>query len=453
MKKLFITVFLTLLVFSIAAQDRLSLSKAIELGLQRNFDIQIEKKNVIVNQNNNNWGEAGRWPNISLQMGQNNNVSDVVEPTSPFQLQGATISNSLSPSVNVNWTVFDGFKVNISKRRLEQLEAESQGNASIVVANTIQAIILGYYNLVFQYERLTELEKQLNLSRDKLDYLEVKSELGSAVSADLLIEEGNYLTDSLNFINQRLTARNALRNLNLLLAEEDPEKQYILTDELEDETGDYAYADLREKMFSNNVDLSKQYITQAILGTNVSLAKADRMPTLAFNGGVTENRSRVDLSNATFQDGSQPQGAEEPLTGITDNYFANFTLSFTLFNGGRINRAIKNAIVQEDIGDLRVERMKLSLDRDLKEALDLYNVRKQIYQINLRREEVARTNLDLSEEKFKNGSINSFDYRVVQNNYLSSAITRLQALYSLIESKIALMRLTGGLIKDYGSVQ
>ncbi|MFT7283078.1 MAG: outer membrane protein, partial [Cyclobacteriaceae bacterium] len=137
------------------------------------------------------------------------------------------------------------------------------------------------------------------------------------------------------------------------------------------------------------------------------------------------------------------------LDAVTDNYFANFTLSFTLFNGGRINRAIRNATIQEDIGNMQVEQLKYSLDRNLKQALDLYNIRRQIFSINERREEVAVTNLNLSEQKFKNGSINSFDFRIVQNSYLSAAILKLQSTYNLMDSYVNLMRLTGGLVEEY----
>ena len=46
--------------------------------------------------------------------------------------------------------------------------------------------------------------------------IELKSELGSAVTTDLLLEEGNYLTDSANYISQELAFKNAISNLNYL---------------------------------------------------------------------------------------------------------------------------------------------------------------------------------------------------------------------------------------------
>ena len=434
-----------------AAQESLSLSDAIQIGLQKNFDIRLQQKSLEIAANNNSWGEAGRYPTVSLNLNQSNGINDNIKTASPFQLQDITISNSINPGVSVNWTLFNGFSVNINKRRLEQLQAETQGNAAIVISNAIQSIILGYYRAVLEEQRLGELKKQLSLSKDRLEYLQLKSEIGSAASADLLVIEGNYLTDSLNYINQQLVHRNALRDLNVLLVEDDLDKSYRLTDDLLNEFPAYTYESLREKQLSQNVDLKKQYLTQAITSTGVDLAKANRYPSLVLNAGVSESRSRVDLSQASFPngDGTFSPGPSDPLTAITDSYSANFGLSFTLFNGGRINRAIKNAIIQEDMANIQVDQLKYSLDRNLRQALDLYLIRQQTYAINQRREEVAKTNLALSEEKFKNGTINSFDYRVVQNNYLSAAILKLQAMYSLIDSHVSLMRLTGGLVETY----
>lgn len=431
-------------------QEQLSVSDAIQIGLQRNFNIQIEKGNVEVARNNNNWGEAGRLPTVTLNVNQNNNINDNVKVAFPTATQGQTLSNSLNPSVNVNWTVFDGFRVNISKKRLELLQAETDGNASIVIANSLQSIVLGYYLAVLEQERLNEFEKQLSLSRDKFEYIKIKSNLGGAVTTEVLLEEGNYLTDSINYINQQLAYRNALRDLNVLLAEEDVSKVYTFSDPLIIPDEEYTYAALKGQMLQENVDLQKQYITQSLLGQTTKLSAADRYPTLSLNASFAENRNSLDLSEAIFFTGNGfSSGPDTRLNTVTDTYAANFTLSFTLFNGGRINRAIKNAIVNEQVGELRLDQLKNSLDRDLLSSLDRYNIRRQLYAINEIREQSAKTNLDLSEEKFRNGSINSFDYRDVQNNYLSSSVLKLQAAYNLINSKIELMRLTGGLIREY----
>jgi outer membrane protein len=140
----------------VQAQQPLTLSEAIGIGLERNYNIQLEQKNVHVSANNNTWGEAGALPTISLNLTQNNIITDNVKTAGPFQLQDITLNNSLSPSANLTWTIFNGFKVNMTKRRLDQLQAESEGNASIVISNTLQSIILGYYLSVMEQSRLED---------------------------------------------------------------------------------------------------------------------------------------------------------------------------------------------------------------------------------------------------------------------------------------------------------
>ncbi|MEM6831506.1 MAG: TolC family protein, partial [Bacteroidota bacterium] len=348
MKKLIIFSVALLCAYLSGAQESLSLSDAIQIGLDRNYSLKIERGNVEVAQNNNNWGEAGRWPTITLDVAQNNSYTDNVKVAFPTSTRGQTLSNALSPGVNLNWNLFNGFRANMTKSRLELLQSETEGNASIVIANTIQSIILGYYLAVLERDRLNEFSKQLELSRDRFDYIKLKSDLGSAVTTDVLLEEGNYLTDSINYVNQELTFRNAVRDLNVLLAEEDVAKMYVLTDDLELTNEAYTIEDLRNRMMAENVDLKKQYITQALLGQATRLSTADRYPSLTFNAGFNESRNSLDLSNAVFFTGDGfSNGPDSRLNSVTDTYTANFTLSFTLFNGGRIKRAIRNAVVNE----------------------------------------------------------------------------------------------------------
>lgn len=454
----YIFTILSILSMSVAhAQEDLSLADAVKLGLQRNYDIRIEKSNVLTTSNNNSWGEAGRMPTVNFNATSNNSLFNDDNGDQFFNGQtfpGFELKNqrsqAITPAVNANWVIFDGYSVKINKNRLENLQSESEGNADIVVSNAIQAIILGYYLAVLEQERLDAFKKQLDLSRDKYEYVKVKAELGSAVSSDLLLEEGNYLNDSVNYINQQLSYRNAIRQLNFLLAEPSIDQSYKLTDALENEIADYQLSDLMSGIEDRNVDLKKQYLSQAIIKNNLSQAKVGHMPRLTVDLGYNWRRSTQDLTSAEYT-GPNPNFTtpDEVAVNQRGTYFANFTLSYTLFNGGKIKRAIKNAIIQEDIGNARIEKLKASVYKDLADNYDQYSIRNNIYNINTRREEVAQANLDISSDKFDNGSINSFDFRTVQNTHLNAAIQRLQSLYNLIGSKVSLMRLTGGIVEAY----
>ena len=428
------------------AQESISLYNAISLGLESNYDIQIEEKNVVVSTMNNEWGEAGIMPTIDVGVRQNNTLQDNVKVANPFSPTGEATFQTVNPYVTLNWTLFRGLSAHINKKRLEYLQSETEGNAEIVIANTLQAIILGYYKAALEKQRLDEYTKQLRLSNDKYQYVKVKSEIGSVVSADLLLEEGNYLNDSTNFINQQLVFNNAMDDLAVLLGQNKLGSDYQLVDSLTFEPENYQLGDLQAQLESKNVDLKKQYLTQAILGQDLRLRKAERLPTLSMIANIDDNRQRIDFSNSTFIGTEPPEGAQD---AITDTYFVNFNLSFRLFDGRKIHRAIKRAVLQQEIGQLRLESMKASLDTDLSKAFDTYNIRKQLYEINKRRHEVSQINLNLSQERFKNGTINSFDFRTVQNDNLSAAIQKLNALYQLIDANLSLMRLTGGITSTY----
>ncbi|MGK7390673.1 MAG: TolC family protein [Candidatus Cyclobacteriaceae bacterium M2_1C_046] len=448
MNKIILTICCLFFVGQSYAQEVLTLQKAITKGLANNYDIRIQKSNIEVAENNNSLGEAGYLPNVSLNINQNNTITDNVRIANPFQLQGQIISNSLSPQVALNWQLFNGFSAHISKSRLETLQHEAEGNADIVISNTVQAILLGYYRAVLEAERMEEFKKQLNFSVDRYEYIKIKAEFGSAMTNELLLEETNYLTDSAEYINQMLNYENALRDLNFLMGVKEVDTQYELVSTLEYDPKEFDYAELSSKMYDGNVDLKKQYLTNRILEYDLALRRAERYPSLNFNAGYFDNRSRNDLSNAyqVNQEGERRYGPSEPLNAVTDYYFANLTLSFTLFNGNKINRAIKNAVIREDIQNISTDKLKNSLNRDLSKAVANYNVKKQLYLVNAKKEEVARLNLELSEEKFKSGTINSFDYRTVQNNYLTSSIQRLQSAYNLIDAEVTILRLSGDML-------
>lgn len=436
----------------LTAQESLSLSQAIELGLNNNYDIVIVNKNVEVAENLNTQGQAGRFPSLTLNLSQPNTASDQVVTASPFQPQGIIISNSITPQLSLNWQLFEGFKVNINKQRYEKLQLESEGNASIVVSNTIQAIVLGYYLTSLERERLDVYQKTLKLSRDRYNYVKLKKDYGSAITTDLLLEEGNYLTDSVNLINQELAYRAAIRSLNQLLANEDLDKSYTLTDTIDIQVEKYDLNELEKKMLENNADLMTKYLSQSVVKHDMELARSERYPKLSLNANASNNWGRVDQSQAEFFDFSTQSftpGPTEILSSENRTYALNFSLTWNLFNGRRINTAIKNAMIREDIGNIEIDRMTLSLRKDLRSDLDNYSVRQQIHGINSRKLEAAELNLQISGDKFKLGAINSFDFRTVQVNYLTSALQELNSRYGLLESKIALMRLTGTILEVY----
>jgi len=453
-----------LLAASTQAQDTLSLARAISIGLKNNFDIQVEQYTIETAINNNTWGQAGALPSINL-IGNSNNSMVQRKPANPFAIAGRNISDNVLGQLDVQFVLFDGFFIRLSKQRLEQLQRLSYGNAAFVMETVVQSIILGYYQALMEKERLQVFEVTMQLSKQRYDYVKLRKQLGSAITFDVLQEQNNYLTDSSNVLRQQIILKNSLRNLNLLLSES-INKPHQLIDSLVHEDQTYEYDDLKNKMVSSNTNLQNQFVNQELLRNNTRIQQSNMSPSLILNVGATGS---LDWLNARFRpiengtvvkstvgylndDPGQPvinsQFAPEYQTQNGNSYgtYGNLSLRFTLFNGGQIKRSIENAQIQEKIGLLNTDQLKLSLENDLQANYDLYNLRQQLVAISQTKIKAAELNLSLANERYKNGALSAIDLRIVQENYRNAALENFLAIYSSIESRVALIRLTGGLI-------
>ncbi|MDG1158821.1 MAG: TolC family protein [Flavobacteriales bacterium] len=421
-----------ILLFS-QAQTPLSLNDAIAKALANNYQIQISKERVVIAENNNTWGGTSLAPSINLNGGFNNGITDNSDNPTSF-IQAELRSSSISYGAGLNWTLFDGFGMFIQKEQLDLLEQQSEGNAAIVIENSIQSVALAYYNVLLQEKRMEVFEELIELSNDRLAYERTKQELGASTTFDQLQFENALVADSTNYLLQRLSKQNAMRNLNLLMSES-VEIVWQLTTEIEDLEENYDFGDLRNKTLSNNSNIKNQYINTLIANTEIRRAKAGLYPVIGFNAGANQN-------NASFSAG------EFEGEGTTINYFGNFTLNFNLFNGGRARRAIQNAKVNEAIALLNQEELSLNVENDLRNNYEQFVAQQQIYLLAQRGVFFANKSLEIASEKFASGAINSFNFRDIQLAYLQAQSALLESQFNLISTKTNLVRLTGGLVQQ-----
>jgi len=433
MPKLILSLSAFFILFFSQAQTPLSLNDAIAKALANNYQIQISQERIAIAENNNTWGGTSLAPSINLNGGFNNGITDNSDNPTSF-IQAELRSSSISYGAGLNWTLFDGFGMFIQKEQLDLLEQQSEGNAAIVIENNIQSVVLAYYNVLLQEKRMEVFEELIELSNDRLGYERTKKELGASTTFDQLQFENALVADSTNYLLQRLSKQNAMRNLNLLMSES-VETVWQLTTEMEDLEENYDFGDLRNKTLSNNSNIKNQYINTLIANTEIRRAKAGLYPVIGFNGGANQ-------SNASFSAG------EFEGEGTTVNYFGNFTLNFNLFNGGRARRAIQNAKVNEAIALLNQEELSLNVENDLRNNYEQFVAQQQIYLLAQRGVAFASKSLEIASEKLASGAINSFNFRDIQLAYLQAQSALLESQFNLISTKTNLVRLTGGLVQQ-----
>ena len=419
-------------------QNTLSLMDAIKIGMLENYDIQISEKNQNISKINNNWANAGGLPSINLSAKKEEALSDQSNNPASF-IQEKLRSSAINGNANVSWTLFNGFAIRANKERLNNLEEISNNNATLTIENTIQGIILQYYNCVLQKKRLELLQKVVALAKNRLEYEQTKYEIGVSSKIDLLQIENAMLTDSANIILQKLNYSNAIKNLNLTLAT-NVETNWILTDEMDTEIKLFNYEDLKTSTLANNTNIKNQYYNIQLSKQDIKLAMSPFYPVISVNSGAAYNESTYDIGDLSNTMDN---------TGKSINYFANFSVNFRIFDGGKLYQNLRSLKIQKEINDLQLEKIQKEVLYQLSLTNDKYNSLITTYSLNQKAFKIAETNYGLATDQQNMGVINSFMLRDIEIAYISSGISAQQAAYNLMESKVALLKITGGIIQDF----
>ncbi len=436
MKKKYISISVVIMAIvfgnGVLQSSELTLANAIVKGLKNNFGIRISNENLKIAENNNTWGMAGRYPVLTLG-GQSLNSWNNEPSSSDPDERSEYRANLLLPNVNLRWVLFSGFSVSITKKKYELLNDLSEGNSAVVVENTIQGIILSYYRVLLESEKVKVLTELKKLSEDRMNYLNLKKELGAISTYEALQSKIAFLNDSAGLAAQEINYRNSKRSLNLVLGE-GTEMNYEPVDPFNVELTEYNLDDLRKKMFSNNKTLKNQFINLEILKKDLSLSRSPLYPSITLNAGINGSRAGIKFSEVP-----------EVISNSHD-YYVNMSVGWTLFNGGKVKTAMKNAKISERMGEIKLDEMRFTLNNALLSLHETYNLRKELLRLADEGLKSASLNLKISFDKYKAGSINSFNYRDVQLLYLNAALSKLQAIYNIIDTRSELLRITGGLI-------
>jgi outer membrane protein len=418
-----------LLTLPLKGQDPLTLSVALEQALENNYGIIISRADVEVAQINNNWGTAGRYPTIGFD------ATDRVG----YELNSSTTSNRVSAGVGLNWLLFDGFSVNITKSKLENLEDLTSGMFAVQVESTIEDIALGYYYVLLQQERLQVLETVMQLSSDRYQYELKKQSLGGSVTYNVLQAKNVYLTDKANHMNQEVVVRNTVRNLNFFMGIE-PTQTWSFDEVFEADSSDYIFGDLLTKMKSTNQILKNQYTALLLKENETSLRKASYYPTISMGAGIDYGHNWA------------MSGGTQNLNLGTLTPYGSARISYDIYSAGVRKRSVEIARINEDVSKVEIDQMEHALTNELYNLSDFHGVQLELVTVADENLEAAELNMSISQEKYRSGVINSFNYRDIQLIYLYAALNRLQAVYNLISTNTQLTRITGGYL-GYATVE
>ena len=353
MKRTILTIFaLTAIAFSSNAQTY-TLSECLKKGLENNYSLRITRNEEEVAHNNATLANAGYLPTIDLGAGYNGSLSgnsSKLRSTGDVENSGNSFDNTVSAGIDVNWTIFNGFKTSTTYKQLKEMEKMGETETRLAIEDFIANLASEYYNFLQQRLRLDNYYNAVLLSKERLRIVEERYNIGSFSRLDYQQAKVDFNADSAQYIKQQevvITSRIALNEMMAIEQVYTPITTVETTIEV-DSTLDFVH--LWNCMLENNAELALADHNKAITQLDYKKVVSRNYPYLKLNAGYD------------YAYNNYGKGAYMHRNGWGGN--ASLTIGFNIWDGNR-RREKRNAQIAIENGKLQREKLVLALKADL----------------------------------------------------------------------------------------
>ncbi|MDD3561448.1 TolC family protein [Petrimonas mucosa] len=440
-KRFILPVILLLLPSLLAAQTVIDLKEVIRIGLENNYDLKISRNEQQISDNNVTPGNAGFLPTIGLNSGYNfrsNNIDQFPADGSETVSTRSSVTQTVDAGVNLNWTIFEGFKVQTNYKRLQELKSVGELNMQLAVENFIADITAEYYNYVQQALRMQNLKQALSLSRERLRIVEARYQIGSLSRLDLQQARVDFNADSSQLIQQYEVLHSSRIRLNEMMGVDNVEQHFLAADTTISFDPTLSKSELYNNMLKVNTSLLLAEKNKVLSELDLKMAQSQNYPYLRLNGeyGFTH----FDYNTG----GVDKQRNWGPTVGVT--------LGFTIFDGFNRSREQKNARLRINNRELQLERQKLMLQSDFANMWLAYQNNIELTNLEKESLENAQINYEIAMDRYKLGDLSGILLREAQVSLLQAEQRLLTAQYRTKLYEISLLQISGR-IGEYLSAQ
>lgn len=428
MKKNVCFIFLLLGILNlIKAQQVMTPDEAVSIALKNNYDILVALNDAAIDSINNTAGNAGMLPSLAVNGTGNyavNNVHQKNQNGVETSYSGIRV-NAINVGPALNWTLFDGGKMFVTKKRLSEIEALGELQFKVKVMQTVYEVILAYYDVVRQKQQLSSIKVVIAYNLENVKILGVSFDAGLTPKTNLLQAKIDLNVYQENAINQQSVILNSKRTLNGLLGR-DPSVAFEVADSIPlSYTPDSTM--LLQKLYSTNTAVlaaQKQVdVARLITRENTSLLFPKVNVTAGYNFNFSNNAASPIVSNRT--NGVQFGGS----------------FSIPLFQGGNTLREIKTSKIQVLTAQDQFENTKLQVNMQLQNALMDFENQKNLLHIEKDNALLAKENLDISTQRLRYGQTTTLEVHLAQDSYVQSLTRLLNFEYNLKAAETRLKQL------------
>ncbi|TAJ45960.1 MAG: TolC family protein [Chitinophagaceae bacterium] len=430
MKKIAVLFFLTTGITGFA-QQKMSLTDAINTALQNSYDIKLAKNSIEISTINNYIGVAGGLPVISATGNDNEQVTSInqkfADPARDTKRDNVS-SNNLTVGLTGSMLLYNGSRVVAAKKRLEELQQQNEQLLSVQVQNTIAVVATKYYDVVRQQSYLKTIAQSIDVSKQRLSVLQTRKELGLSNNADIFQAQLDLNALIQSQQAQQLVIDQAKTDLlNLIFLK--PDTKILISDTI--------IVDRKINIDSVRSNLAKNPLLAAAdkqIRINELLEKetaALRYPTLRANAGYNLTSSK---SAAGFSLLNQSYG---PFVGIN--------LAIPIYNGSISKKQQQVAAINTRNAMIQRDNILLDNENGMIRTYQAYTNSLAQLETSLQNYTLSTQLLELILQKFQLGQATIIDVKQAQQSFENEGYRLVNLNYAAKVAEIELKRLASAL--------
>lgn len=441
--------------FTANAQERISLQAAVERTLTNNLTIKQSLVNELLASEDYNQSKNNQLPSLSAspQAGYNFGRSPV-----PGQYVFANRSSFyVSGSASMQLTLFQGGQLH-NQVLLNKLALDvSKSNTNKVKNDLVLNVVVTYLQILTNQDLVTAAKQQIDIATQTLERTQISFDVGNQTLADL-----SQAKAQVSIANYNLTTAQNQLDLSILtlkqLMEMNPATEIIIdkpdVSRLSNVNTLYNAAEVIATASNINPDVQLALARQLSSAQSIKIAKGTYLPTLSLFGSLSSNYSNaatqiIGQTAPTLQTIGTVQGtgqlvqapfsqsivAPYPFVNQFGNNFnqsIGLSLQIPIFNRFQARTNVRKAKLNYQNAELATQITRNTLSKTITQAvLDLQAANK-LYQSATQTFEANREALNVTQQRFNVGLVNTLNYNTALTNYNKAQNDMIQAQYTVI---------------------
>lgn len=411
--------------FSATAQNKTwTLEDCINYALTKNVQVQKAELSIDRNQLNVDQSVNNRLPSVNASARQNFNWYKGFD-SSTGQYGSANGSNSTNYSVSSSLSIYNGEKLSTRIKQAE-LDLQSGHYYSETVKESVGLNILNaYLQVLYANESVKNAEKQIESTTEQLALAKERMDLGVISMSDYLQIKSELATEKSTLASaqsQLAIGKVTLEQLMELPVDPNFEVSFPDMDSLLVENSKPNAEEIYNVALGIKPQIKNAEVTKESTQLDVKIAKADFLPSLSMDAGLSSSYSSLTNSGYT----NQLKDRINPSVGLS--------LSIPIFQKKQVKTNVGLANIAVSDAELDEINTRNQLRKDIEQAcVDVVSAKSQ-YDASLEQNQSTQESYDVTTEKYRQGLLNSVDFLVQKTNLITSESKLLQSKFNLIFS-------------------